>query len=138
MQIKVFEKLPKDALDLRIQIFVNEQGFSDGENDDDAHSVHFVAYEGTDAVATARLLKKESGECILGRIAVVKHLRGQGIGKKIVTFAEDYARVNGIPFILIHAQYHAKDFYEKIGYFKFGDVDYEQGRAHQWFKKELF
>ena len=29
MEIKVFNSLPKDALDLRIKVFVDEQGFVD-------------------------------------------------------------------------------------------------------------
>ena len=29
MEIKVFSSLPKDALDLRITVFVDEQGFVD-------------------------------------------------------------------------------------------------------------
>ncbi len=138
MQIKAFDKLPDDALEIRIEVFVNEQGFADGASRDDSVSKHFVAYDSERAVATARLCPSDKeGEYILGRIAVIKQLRGNGLGKEIVAFAEEYARQSGIRVIRIHAQYHAKDFYQKIGYTPFGEIDYEQGKPHQWFKKQL-
>ena len=46
MEIKIYNKLPKESLDIRIKVFVDEQGFDDFEGEEDAYATHLVAYEG--------------------------------------------------------------------------------------------
>ena len=50
---------------------------------------------------------------------------------------EDYVKsVNGNT-LKLHAQCRAKEFYEKLGYVEYGDVENEEGVPHIWMKKVI-
>ena len=73
------------ALELRRVVFCDEQGVPLAADQDgrDGEAVHVVAYEGRVLVGTCRLLLE--GELArLGRMAVVRELRGRGIGAAIL------------------------------------------------------
>ena len=44
MQVKVYEKLPKDAIDIRLLVFVDEQKFEVEFDEIDNISKHIVLY----------------------------------------------------------------------------------------------
>ena len=136
MDIKVFDVLPQDAKDIRIAVFVDDQGFHDEFDSDDNASLHLVAYIENKAVATARVFfDKTQNRYIIGRIAVIKEQRKNGLGAKIVYAAENIIREKGGRMAYIHAQQRAVGFYRKIGYTAFGDTESEQGYPHTWMKK---
>ena len=54
MEIKVYNILPKDSLDLRITVFVEEQGFVDEVDEFDSFATHLVMYENEKPLATCR------------------------------------------------------------------------------------
>ena len=45
MEIKSFIGLVPEALDIRIAVFVKEQGFVDAEDEIDSRATHLVAFE---------------------------------------------------------------------------------------------
>ena len=50
MDIKIYEKmLPKEAIDIRITVFTDEQGFFDEFDDTDRVATHFIAFDGEKA-----------------------------------------------------------------------------------------
>ena len=100
---KQIEKLTKDNNHHIIIGFENEQtrkiiGF-----------VHAEFYES---------IYMDTGLNILA-LAVNSNFQGQGIGKKLMSFIEDYALENNISFIRLNSNVHrteAHKFYESIGY----------------------
>ena len=72
--------------DLRIAIFVNEQGVPvENEFDDfDLQVPHLVIFFDGEAVATGRFIPYGEDTVKIGRIAVKKDKRGLGLGEKIV------------------------------------------------------
>ena len=140
MKIRFFKnKAPDEAKRIRNEVFVKEQGFHDEFDEKDAVSVHFVMY--TDdgiAVATSRTFPfDENASYCIGRIAVIKEMRNQKLGSKIVEAAEGYIKSIGGKTAIIHAQKRAEGFYRAIGYTVFGDEDTEEGCPHVWMKKSL-
>jgi GNAT superfamily N-acetyltransferase len=49
-------------------------------------------------------------------MAVLSGLQGKGIGRVIMTFAENIARDRGFKRLNMHARKTAQGFYEKLGY----------------------
>ncbi len=136
--IKKFTFLPQEALDIRITVFVKEQGFVDEVDDIDRSAIHLVMLDDELPVATCRLFKAaDSNDYILGRLAVLREYRGRGFGKIMLREAEKQARQLLAQRLTLHSQYTAKDFYEKCGYTACSEIEYEQNSPHIWMVKEL-
>lgn len=91
MQIKHFDTLPEDAVFIRKEVFVKEQGFKNefDEKDNEAHFL--VGYENGNPVATCRIFYDTAKSIyIFGRIAVLKPYRGTGLGSLLLTEAQSY------------------------------------------------
>ena len=137
-EIKKYATLPKCALDIRITVFVKEQGFVDDEDETDKVALHLVLLEDGTPIATCRVfVREDDGEYLLGRFAVLKEYRGRGVGRELLCFAEDSVRELGGTRLTLHSQYDAREFYEKCGYSQEGDIEYEQGCPHVWMYKTV-
>ncbi len=139
MKTKIFNSPPPEAMDIRIKVFVEEQGFYDEFDDTDNVATHLLIYNDDGlAVATCRVFPSETeGRFYLGRLAALKEYRGKGFGSKIVTEAEKHLISKGCNEIWLHSQCQATPFYEKLGYTQFGEIEDDQGQPHIWMKKEL-
>ncbi len=138
MEINVFNSLPKDALDLRITVFVDEQGFVDEVDEADSFATHLVMYENEKPIATCRFFLKEDKETYMfGRLCVLKEYRGKSLGREMLKKVEEIVKEKGGKAIILHSQYHAKDFYIRCGFTQQGEIDYEQNKPHAWMRKEI-
>jgi predicted GNAT family N-acyltransferase len=137
------------CLAVRKEVFVAEQRVpEDLEYDEfDAGALHVVAVrEDGVALGTGRLLSGEAavgrtgGDLSvgsLGRLAVRKEARGQGVGVALVRGIEAAARGLGLTAVDLHAQTSASGFYERLGYTGYGDEFYEAGIAHLAMRRSL-
>lgn len=121
---------------VRYEVFVLEQKVPlDMEWDDmDPLCLHAVAY-GDDgkAVATGRLLPDGH----VGRMAVVKAMRGQRIGGEILQALMAEARRRGDPAVMLNAQTHAEPFYQRFGFVRDGEEFMEAGIPHIGMRHEF-
>ena len=117
------------AAPIRFEVFVGEQGVPrDIELDQhDALSLHALAFEQEKAVATARLLPDGH----IGRMAVLKPWRGQGIGGAILHRLMAAARARGDREVVLAAQVQAVPFYKAHGFVETGAQYLEAGIPHQ-------
>lgn len=125
-----WDSLRDHAQALRVEVFVVEQGVpSELEWDEaDEVSTHAVAYdEAGQVIATGRLLPDGH----IGRMAVRKSARGQGIGAQVLRALLDEAKRQGYVELVLHAQTHAVDFYAKYGFKIEGEEFLEAGIAHR-------
>ncbi|MCD0504018.1 GNAT family N-acetyltransferase [Bordetella petrii] len=124
-----WDRLRDDACAVRHEVFVVEQAVPlDIEiDDDDATAVHAVAY-GQDGrpVATGRLLPDGH----IGRLAVRKSARGTGVGGQVLDALITQGHGDGHRMLLLHAQTHARGFYEAHGFQAQGDEFVEAGIEH--------
>ena len=138
MRLEIYHNLPAAAMTVRQIVFVEEQGFVDECNEIDAVSTHFVLFDGDAPIATCRVFPKiDTRDYYLGRLAVMKSYRGQGIGARMLREAEDYVRSVDGHTILLHSQSVAEGFYTACGYTPTGQRDVEQGCPHVWMGKNL-
>lgn len=137
-EIKVFSHLPQEANEIRERVFILEQGFQKEYDEIDQIAVHLVLYEDGAAIGTCRVFPRKSPlEFMMGRLAVKKEYRGRGLGTELLAGAERWAAESGGQYLVLHAQLQAREFYEKVGYTAYGDVEYEEDCPHIWMKKEL-
>jgi predicted GNAT family N-acyltransferase len=128
-----WDELSDDALELRIEVFVEEQGIAlESEVDlHDAHAMHVVAFNGLgQAVATGRLLSGDKDHAKIGRVAVKRSLRGTGLGSGVLRALQALALQRGDSMVKLHAQCTSRGFYEKMGYLAYGPVFEEDDLAH--------
>lgn len=138
MDIKVYNSLPSEALDIRITVFVLEQGFVDEVDEIDSVATHLVMFDGDKAIATCRIFEGERADkYFLGRLCVLAEYRGRGFGGRILLSAEEAAKKLGAHSLWLHSQLGAKDFYARLGYREAGPLEYEQGQPHIWMAKEI-
>jgi len=124
--------IPSDAAAVRTVVFVDEQGFpAEVELDElDKTALHIVLYADNVPIATGRVLCESANIFRLGRIAVLRELRGTGVGFRIMQLMEEKVKsLNGEKTVL-SAQTHSKGFYEKCGYFVVGDEYMDHHVAH--------
>jgi predicted GNAT family N-acyltransferase len=138
MLIKNYDSLPQEAKDIRVTVFVKEQGFKEEFDSDDNISTHLVAFDGEKPIATCRFyFDKDKQKYLIGRLAVIKSYRGKGLGGELVCEAERLIKAKGGNAVFLHAQCQAQPFYEKLGYVAFGESDFDEDCPHQWMKKNI-
>jgi predicted GNAT family N-acyltransferase len=103
----------------------------------DRVAVHVLARRDGQPVATGRLVARDDGVGVLGRIAVIASERGTGLGVAVMRALEDNARELGLDRIELHAQTHALAFYQRLGYSPVGEEYVEAGIPHLSMDKPL-
>ncbi len=126
-----------DPFSLRTLVFVQEQGFLNEFDELERDSLHLTIERDGLPVATGRMTPEENGSYKLGRIAVRKEYRGQGLGAAIVREMERKARSLNAAKLRLGAQTHARGFYERLGFSACGEVYLDEGHPHIPMEKDL-
>jgi predicted GNAT family N-acyltransferase len=123
------------ALALRHEVFVVEQGVPVPEEIDahDPSALHLVAVRDGEVIGTCRVVV-DRGVGKLGRMAVRRDARGDGIGSRLLLAAEEAA---GVPRMILAAQVTAEPFYAAHGYGAVGAHFEEAGIEHVRMEKTL-
>lgn len=94
----------------------------------DETAIHLLALDAEDkAIGCARIL--DNG--IIGRMAVLKGWRGQGIGQALLNAAVESCRSRGWKNITLSAQTHAIPFYERAGFIVCSEEYMDAGIPHR-------
>ncbi len=115
---------------IRQSVFVEEQGIDPALEWDslDTLANFVIAIDNTAGpVGTARFF--DDGK--IGRMAVLKEWRNQGIGRAMLAKIGEQTRTAGNNTLHLSAQQSAIPFYEKNGFCCQGDTYYEAGILHQ-------
>ncbi|HEX4985772.1 MAG TPA: GNAT family N-acetyltransferase [Burkholderiales bacterium] len=120
---------------IREEVFVREQGVpAELEWDEfDAVSQHVIAWAGSSAVGTGRLLPDGH----IGRMAVLAAWRGRGAGSALLMALMDLARAAGMRHVELNAQTRALGFYARHGFRAEGEEFDDAGIPHRRMWREL-
>jgi len=128
-----WDELGRDAQRIRTEVFVEEQQIPAELEWDEADKgcVHAVAYNRFGmALATGRLLEHVPGVAKIGRMAVVRSMRGSRIGRSVLDALMQAARERGFREAVLHAQLSAAPFYARAGFAERGPQFDEAGIPH--------
>ena len=130
-----WERARGQAAPIRFAVFVEEQGVPlEIELDEyDPVSLHALALDGEKAVGTGRLLPDGH----IGRMAVLREYRNQGVGGQLLKRLVEAAKARGDRQVLLSAQVGALKFYRAHGFEPEGDEYMEAGIRHQAMRKAL-
>jgi predicted GNAT family N-acyltransferase len=108
---------------IREKVFIEEQKVTPQLEWDgmDEKAIHFLVFNDKAAIGCARAIVIKD-HMQLGRMAVLKEYRGQGIGSALLEKAMTIAKLNQLSAIYISAQCHAINFYKKFGFEVTSDI----------------
>ncbi len=136
VELKNWEEAREIAGPLRWSIFVGEQNVPEGiELDDlDVQCTHALAYTPDNKfVGTGRLLPDGR----IGRMAVAKEWRRQGVGAALLEALIAEAKKRGHKEVTVSAQLQAAEFYRGFGFEAEGKVYKDAGILHQKMHKKI-
>ena len=118
-------------MEIRNKVFVEEQGFSaENENDDmDSRALHIVFTNDGKPVATGRLYFAD-GAWNIGRVCVLPEYRNLHLGDLLMRALLDQAIHYGADEIRVGAQKQVTGFYEKLGFEPYGEEYLDEGWPH--------
>lgn len=134
LQIKILipPDVITDAEEVRTKVFQEEQGIGrELDFDGNDHlATHIVIYTDQTPVGTGRIRKLDEETVKIERVAVIAEMRKNGIGKLIMRAMHDHLSKTDISRATLDSQFHAKGFYEKLGYEQEGEIFDEVGITH--------
>lgn len=78
----------------------------------DAGAIHVLAVHENQPIGCLRIIHYEK----IGRMAVLSHWRGMGVGNSLLTEAINICRLHGSKKVYLSAQTHAIPFYLRAGF----------------------
>ena len=108
---------------IREKVFIKEQKVTPELEWDgmDENAMHFLVFKDEEAIGCARAVVIKN-YMQLGRMAVLKKYRGQGVGSTLIENAIVTAKLKQLSSIHISAQCNAINFYVKFGFEVTGDT----------------
>jgi ElaA protein len=139
------------AFDIRREVFVNEQGYTEEQEFDEAEdmAIHALAQlvpgcattpGAGRSLGTARLLVDGSHDppmAYISRLSVLPHARRMGVGRAIVKFLLDAADDLGCTSVRAGAQLTALEFWGSMGFEPTGEQYMDFHVPHEWTQREL-
>ncbi len=129
----------RQMVDLRFQILRKPLGLTFTKDDLEAEKNDIlIGFFDEGKLEGCCILTKEGAKTVrLRQMAVISGLQGKGIGRVIMSFAENIARDRGYKKLNMHARKTAQGFYEKLGYHVEGPEFEEVTIPHIEMVKEL-
>lgn len=133
-------KLYQDCLNLRKEVFINEQGVPvelEVESQADEQALYFGGYFKNQLVCCARVKLEGKKTWHIQRVATKKSFRGRGLAKELFNEIEAEAKKHGITTLTLGAQDQAQGFYLKLGYQVAGEGFMDAGIPHHKMNKKV-
>lgn len=120
---------------IRFHVFIEEQQVPVEDEWDglDETAIHFLVQTNNQTIGCARLLidtLNHQTHFHIGRVAIAKPFRAQGIGQQLMEFILDYCAKTAPYPIYLHAQIERRAFYERLGFVAQGAEFMDAGIPH--------
>jgi predicted GNAT family N-acyltransferase len=131
IQIAHWDEAKSQVMPIRHEVFIKEQEVPvELEWDEfDQEALHAIVKKDQEVIGTARLLI-DNANARIGRMAIQKEYREQGIGQKLLSILIQTAKEKGAQECILHAQTHAIAFYAKADFESNGPIFDEAGIPH--------
>lgn len=128
-------ELYRQGVLLREQVFMEEQSVPEADEHDgkDKSATHIVSVQENEVVGVLRILWQPE-RAKIGRFAVKKDQRNQGIGSRLFHTALTFIERKGQDNVMLEAQIERIGFYESFGFEAYGDEYMDAGMVHRAMK----
>lgn len=134
VQLGNWEVLKFQLIPIRTTVFIEEQRVPEELEWDnvDQSAVHLIASnQQKQCMGCARVsIHSNKNTAYIGRMAVLKTFRHQGVGRLLLQAALEYCLQQNVQIIALSAQTHAIGFYEKAGFKINSDAYMDAGILH--------
>ncbi|KAJ2476974.1 hypothetical protein EV174_004760, partial [Coemansia sp. RSA 2320] len=139
----------KQALDIRVRVFVGIQKFPLEEEADilDNTATHLVILDSqrepaAQVIGTLRILNTvEDPAAKFGRVVISPEYQGRGLGRFLMQEAERFVSESSLythcKYTKLGSQWDKRGFYERCGYEAKGDIYDDTGCPHIWMYKPI-
>ena len=124
------------AIPIREAVFIKEQNVPEVDewDNDDEHALHLIASLDGNAIGTARLTPKGT----IGRMAVLKSFRSQGVGSAMLDRLIEVAKQSKFERVTLNSQRSAEGFYAEHGFIAQGNEFMDAGIPHIAMQLDLY
>lgn len=142
MALKMIDHGSKEyqqMINLRYNILRKPLGlnFTPDELEKEKNNVLIGVFEDDQLLGCCMLVKEDNKKMRLRQVAVPNNQQGKGVGRALMSFAENISRDLGYTRIVMHARKTAIPFFEKLGYKVTSEVFHEITIPHHIMEKEL-
>lgn len=142
MQIRIIQSGTKeyeDMISLRMKVLLDPIGIPRSyiNPEKEKQDILVGAFENNEIIGCCVLTRVNDSILQLRQMAVDNTLQKKGVGRKIVSFAEQTAKEKGYQVLMMHARDTVMDFYKKAGYSIAGEQFFEVGIGHHRMEKKL-
>jgi len=142
MQIRIIQTGTKDydeMIDLRMKVLLDPIGIPRSyiNPEKEKEDTLIGAFEQDKLIGCCILTYLDNSTLQLRQMAVDQSLQTKGIGRNIISFAEQIAKEKGYQMLMMHARDTVMAFYEKCGYAIAGEQFFEVGIGHHRMEKRL-
>ncbi len=129
----------REALRLRYRVLREPLGltYTPQQLAAESRDTHIVAVADGKIVGNLVLTPLEVGVIQMRQVAVDCDYQGQGIGRALVTFAEQVAKQQDARTLMLHGRVAVQSFYERLGYVAHGEPFEEVTLPHIEMRKTL-
>ncbi len=127
-------------LDLRRRVLREPLGlsFTTSELEAEISDFHIGFFHLNDLQGCLILVPQSRTVIKMRQVAVEPEAQGQGIGRRLIEFAEDFSIRRGYREMILNAREQVVDFYKKLGYAAVGEPFDEVTIPHQKMKKDIY
>ena len=121
---------------VRHEVFIVGQNIPEEVEVDgaDESCIHFLASDADgNPIGTSRVL----ADGHIGRVAVLSQWQGKGVGRALMLASIEKVVEFGLPQALLDSQITAAEFYQKLGFERYGEEFLECGIPHIAMRKHL-
>jgi predicted GNAT family N-acyltransferase len=142
MQICIIQTGTKDyndMVDLRMKVLLDPIGIPRSYINPakEKEDILVGAFEQDELIGCCILTRVNASTLQLRQMAVNDTLQNKGVGRAIISFAEQIAKEKGYHTLMMHARDTVMDFYKKNGYAITGQQFFEVGIGHHRMEKKL-
>lgn len=116
--IGVNNQVYRDALQLRTEVFIKEQGYrvQDEVDQFDPTAQNYVGYVKQAPVTTARILLEANGVWHIQRVCTKQNHRHQGLASQLLRYLIQSAQEQKVRRLVLNAQLPAQAFYRHLNF----------------------
>jgi phosphoribosylformimino-5-aminoimidazole carboxamide ribotide isomerase len=134
--ISIEQIRPELTWRLRQRVLYPESKLYEMEMDEDNHGLHFGTFKDNELIGVVSLFEKGT-DYQFRKFAIDERVQGQGIGRQLLDYIADFAKLQGAKRLWCNARLSAIGFYLRSGFKQTGTLFSKNGFDYEILEKKL-